>query len=716
MSTRHVKLALFLTTVSTIVSPGAIAEPDSRRLAATDIREEILVIGQGYRAERAMSATKTDTPLIDVPQSVTVVTEKQILDQAANSIGDALRYVPGVTTAQGEGNRETIVLRGNSTTGDFFINGVRDDVQTYRDLYNIEQLEVFKGPNAMIFGRGGIGGVINRLTKQADWSGIREVRVEGGSFDHVRGQFDFDHAMNETAAIRLTGVYQYSESYRDENLFRRWGINPTATFRLGDATTILASYEHFYDRRVADRGIPNHFITPTTTPMNPVRPFDSMRSQFFGDAANSPTWTNTDAIDVGLEHIFSDTFSIRNRTRYADYEKFYQNVFPGAVNAAETTVLISGYNNGTRRTNLFSQTDLNAELYMGSVRHVLLAGMELGRQETDNLRLTAYFGANATAPTSITVPINDSKISHTIFWAPSATDADNHGVAKVAAGYAQDQISITPELQAVVGVRFDSFKVNFLNNRTAVRLEVTDNVWSPRAGLIYKPMQKLSLYGAISRTFQPRSGEQLSSLSATNATLAPEEFTHYEIGAKWDVKSTFNLAAAVYQLDRDNVLVLMDPNNPGLGSELGGGQRTKGFEFSAQGNLTDDLSVVGSYAYTDGEFTRAISATVRAGALLANMPKHTISVWTRYQVTSGLGAAVGANYQSRRFAAQDNLVELPGFVRFDAALYYDFTENVTAQLNVENILDEKYFINANSNNNITPGSPTAVKVSLATRF
>jgi catecholate siderophore receptor len=342
--------------------------------------------------------------------------------------------------------------------------------------------------------------------------------------------------------------------------------------------------------------------------------------------------------------------------------------------------------------------------------------MELGRQETDNLRLTAYFGANATAPTSITVPINDSKISHTIFWAPSATDADNHGVAKVAAGYAQDQISITPELQAVVGVRFDSFKVNFLNNRTAVRLEVTDNVWSPRAGLIYKPMQKLSLYGAISRTFQPRSGEQLSSLSATNATLAPEEFTHYEIGAKWDVKSTFNLAAAVYQLDRDNVLVLMDPNNPGLGSELGGGQRTKGFEFSAQGNLTDDLSVVGSYAYTDGEFTRAISATVRAGALLANMPKHTISVWTRYQVTSGLGAAVGANYQSRRFAAQDNLVELPGFVRFDAALYYDFTENVTAQLNVENILDEKYFINANSNNNITPGSPTAVKVSLATRF
>ena len=159
-----------------------------------------------YKVSRSLSATKTDTPLIDVPQSISVVSLKQIRDQAAGSIGDAIRYLPGVSSAQGEGNRETLVFRGNSTTGDFFVDGVRDDVQTYRDLYNIDRLEVLKGPNAMVFGRGGIGGVANRVTKVAGWSSVRELALETGSYDHRRASLDLGGPVNADLALRLTAV------------------------------------------------------------------------------------------------------------------------------------------------------------------------------------------------------------------------------------------------------------------------------------------------------------------------------------------------------------------------------------------------------------------------------------------------------------------------------------------------------------------------------
>ncbi|MCE3589784.1 TonB-dependent receptor plug domain-containing protein, partial [Escherichia coli] len=185
-----------------------------------------------YKVSRSIGAMRTDTTRIDVPQSVTVVSAKQINDQAANSIGDAIRYVPGVFSAQGEGNRETLVFRGNSTTGDFFVDGIRDDVQTYRDLYNIERLEVFKGPNAMVFGRGGVGGLINRVTKVADWTPHRAFRLEGGSFEHKRAQFDLGTPLSDAIAVRLTGVYQDSGSYRDGVNYNRWGFNPTVTFKL----------------------------------------------------------------------------------------------------------------------------------------------------------------------------------------------------------------------------------------------------------------------------------------------------------------------------------------------------------------------------------------------------------------------------------------------------------------------------------------------------
>ena len=218
-------------------------------------------------------------------------------------------------------------------------------------------------------------------------------------------------------------------------------------------------------------------------------------------------------------------------------------------------------------------------------------------------------------------------------------------------------------------------------------------------------MSPLSLYGSYSLTYLPRAGEQLSSLSLTNQALDPEEFRNYEVGAKWDVVPSFSFTAALYRLDRGNVIV-PDPDDPAR-SILVDAQRTKGLELGLNGNITRAWSMAGGYAYQDGEITRSISATAQAGAALAQLPKHSISLWNKYDVTPRLAAALGVIYRSDVFTSTDNLVVLPSWTRVDAAVYYNLTSTLRAQVNIENLFDEDYYLNAHSNTNITPGSPRA---------
>lgn len=722
VSRRAVRTAILSSVALAMLVPTMAAAETSDADQDSQERRDIIVNGRiesesGYKVSASRSASRTDTPLVDVPQAINVVTVKQIEDQAANSIGDAIRYVPGVFSAQGEGNRETLIFRGNSTTGDFFVDGTRDDVQTYRDLYNIERLEIFKGPNAMIFGRGGIGGLVNRVTKVADGELTRSFRLEGGSNDFVRAQFDLGAPISDAFAARITGVYQDSDSYRDGVNFNRWGFNPTGSLRLGPDTTVQVGYEHFEDERIADRGVPARFGASATNIVGPLR---TPRGQFFGDPANSPTGTNTDAGTLFVEHRFSDTVSIRNRTRYADYDKYYQNVFPGAVNAAQTTVSISAYRQFSQRKNLINQTDFNAEFDTGGIKHTLLVGAEFARQKSENIREEGFFPGNVA---SIIVPIAQSNIDTTLTWRQTASSGDNQGVTKIAAGYVSDQIEFSSMFQLVLGVRFEHVKTEVTDRRTVGfpvnqqrDFSVTDNLWSPRAGLIFKPAENATIYAGYSRTYLPRGGDQLTGLSLTNQNLDPEKYQNYELGAKWDILPTFNVQAAVFQLDRDNVLALSDPNNPGSPTIPIGRQRTKGIELSAAGNITKQLSVVGAYTYSDGTFLDNVSGTVRAGNVLPNMPKHSASLWTRFDPIEQFGAAVGVIHQGKRYAATDNFVALPDYTRVDAALYYNISEQLSAQLNVENVFNTRYYLYAHSNNNITPGSPTAFRVGLNAKF
>ena len=372
---------LLATPLAALLATPAIAAEAALEAASAMADETIVVLAPEYGAPVITSGTKTNTPLRDVPQSVTVLTRDLLDDQAMRSIADVLRYVPGGQIAQGEGHRDQIVLRGNNSTADFFIDGLRDDVQYYRDLYNVERIEVLKGPNAMIFGRGGGGGVVNRVLKRAEGEPFREVTLQAGSWELLRGTADLGAALTDTVSLRVNGLFEDSESYRDFVELERWGLNPTIGFRLGDATRLHLSYEHFRDDRTVDRGVPSAN----------GRPFERDRSQFYGNPELSFSNANVDILIAELDHSFSDTLTLRSKLLYGDYDKYYQNVFAAGAVAAAGTLELAAYNSGTQRENLIAQTDLIWRAETGAISHVVLIGAELGRQETDNGRNEGRF-------------------------------------------------------------------------------------------------------------------------------------------------------------------------------------------------------------------------------------------------------------------------------------------------------------------------------------
>ena len=652
-----------------------------------------------YRVEQIVTATKTNTALLNVPQSITIVAEEQIKDQQMLGLGDVVRYVAGITAIQGENNRDQIVFRGNSSSADFFLNGVRDDVQYYRDLYNLGRVEVLRGPNAMLFGRGGGGGLINRVTKEAGFTPIREITLQAGSHDGKRATLDVDELLSDKIAVRLNALYEDSGSFRKHVALKRSGLNPTLTFMPARETKLTLSYEHAHDARIADRGITSFQGRPADVPLD----------TYYGNPEDSHVRADVDFLSGTIEHQ-AGNLQIRNRTLFGAYDRSYQNYVPGAVNPARTLVTLTAYNNATKRRNLFNQTDLVYAATTGQVHHTLLGGIELGAQRTDNFRNTGFFN-NTT--TSLLVPYDQPTISTPVTFRQSATDADNHLRTDLVAIYAQDQIEFSRYLQAIVGLRFDSFDLEYHNNRNGDDLGRTDRLVSPRAGLIFKPATRASLYVNYSVSYLPSSGDQFSSLTTITQQVKPEEFTNFEAGAKWEITPKLSFTTAVYRLDRTNTRAT-DPADPTRILQTGS-TRTNGFEFGLNGSLTKAWSVSGGYACQDATIRSATTAA-SAGAQVAQVPRHNFSLWNKYQILPRLGVGLGVIYRSAMFAAVDNTVTVPGYTRVDAAVYYSINPRWRVQANVENLLNRQYYLNADGNTNISPGSPIALRVMLRTAF
>ena len=653
----------------------------------------------GYQVTAISSGTKTPTPLRDVPQSITVVTQQLMKDELMTSIGDVVRYVPGVAAHQGENSRDQIIIRGNSSSADFFLNGVRDDVQYYRDLYNLDRVEALKGANAMMFGRGGGGGVINRVTKEAGFTALREVALQGGAFSNKRVTADLDQPLGGAVALRVNGVYEQSDSFRQAVTLERSGIAPTLTFMSSDRTKITLGYEYLHDTRVADRGVPSYH----------GKPVDVARDTYYGNPHDSRVRASVNLASALIEHR-AGPLTFRNRTLVGDYGRGYQNYVPGAVTSDRSQVALTAYNNATARLNVFNQTDVTYVVSTGRIRHTLLAGAELGRQLTDNFRNTGFFNNTAT---SILVPYGAPTVSTAVTFRQSATDADNHLRTSVAAAYGQDQIELSRYVHVIAGLRFDRFDLQYRNNRTGDMLSRADDLVSPRAGLVVKPVATLSLYGTYSVSYLPSSGDQFSSLTVITQQVEPEKFSNYEVGTKWDAHRDLSLTMAAYRLDRTNTRAT-DPNDPTRIVQTGS-QRTNGYELGANGHVAGAWNVAGGYAWQDAFVTSATMSAV-AGAHAAQVPHHTLSLWNSYRFAPRASAGLGIIRQTDMFATIDNTVTLPGFTRVDAAAYFTLTKGLRLQANVENLFDKGYYVNADGNTNISPGSPRAIRVGVTARF
>jgi catecholate siderophore receptor len=585
---------------------------------------------------------------------------------------------------------------------------VRDDAQVFRDLYNLERVELLKGPAGMIFGRGGAGGVVNLVTKKPVFGRVLDGTVTLGSYNQLRSTIDVGNKWGESAAFRLNAMVEGADSFRNGAHMSRYALNPTLTVIPSGNTSLTFSYERIHDDRTADRGFPSQN----------GRPFGADPSTFFGNASQSNSIQSTDRLSVVLDHTLGGGWQLKNTLQVAYYDKFYQNVFPGSAVSAAGTMTLSAYNNQNWRTNVFNQTDLTKQFKFGGMDHSLLVGAEIGHQNSTNRRNTGFFGA----ATAVTVPASNPFATATRF-APNTTDADNNVKADVGAVYVQDQVTLSKTWKAVAGIRYDRFRVNFDDRRTLVPpvdLARTDSGVSPRAGVIWTPTAASSYYVSYSYAMLP-SAEQLS-LAPTTSDLGPEKAINYEIGARWDLRPKLTLSAALFRTDRVDVHVA-DPVNIGFFLKSGK-QRVEGLEVGLTGQVTNNWEIYGAYTNQDARVlnpitsgtTAAPAGTTPAGNKVGLVPDHLFSVWNKVSFGAGWAAGLGVIHQSSSYTSFNNTVQLPAFTRLDGAVYYSWDRGTRLAVNVENIGDKNYFPTVDGDNNISPGAPRTVRVTLAKSF
>jgi catecholate siderophore receptor len=717
---------------STAASFLAMAISMSARAEMAD-DQTIIVTGKvdGYRAVETTSGTKTNTPILDVPQSISVVTGAQLNDQAIRSVADLVRLLPGISAGQGEGHRDQITLRGNNSTADFFVDGLRDDVQYFRSFYNVDRVEAHKGPNATIFGRGGGGGIINRITKGAL---VDQTLIAGSASVNSFGAGYISSDLNVgigQAALRLNSYYEELNNHRDGFDGHRYGINPVVGAQLGEGIKLQLGYEYVRDKRVVDRGVPSAgiFGTPSVASLgSPIGPLRGFRDTFFGIDGVNETDFEAHIVNFRSEAELTDSLTLTTQSLYGDYDKVYSNVFAATAvsgTLATPTLGIEAYRDPTKRQTLISQANLQWNVSTGSVDHIVLAGAEYTKQETSNQRINGFFDSALPTGTSVnatrlraTIPFSAPPViplptfrSGAAFLSGSGNRSIETDLKQVSA-YLQDQISFGAHFDLIAGLRYDRFDLTVANVFPAIPVITSrvDELWSPRVGLVIKPVPEASVYVSYTKSYLPQSGDQFLTLSATQATLKPETFDNYEIGAKWEISPGLTGTVAVYRLDRANTTAVV--NNLTVQT---GEQRSSGFELGLAGRVTENWQTSVGYARTKAEITARTTAA-GPGRSIGQVPRHQVSLWNRYDVSDRFGLGLGLYHQSKSFATISNLTQLPAYTRIDAAIFVKLTDKIEAQLNVENLTDKGYFPAAHNDVNISTGAPINGRFTISAKF
>ena len=670
--------------------------------------EQVVVPGVGSLLENKLPENLQDTP-----QSISVVSQKLIQEQAVTRLEEALRNVPGITLNAGEGaaRGDTVNLRGFSAFNDFFLDGVRDAAVYTRDSFNLDSLEVVKGPSAILFGRGSTGGAINQVSKAPSLTPLDSATAVFGSNDLYRATTDLNVPLSGDAALRFNAMGE-SSGVAERDLVRnhRWGIAPTLAFGIGDSTTLTVAYLHQQENSRPDAGIPFLFGRPALVP----------RDAYFGLASDRIT-TFDDIGTVRFRHEFSDDLALINTTRYASYQFSYLDTMPNygddpPAPGTPLSAIVTGRDapaSSGLQTNFSNQTDLVSRFTTGPVRHALVTGVEFSRQTlTLNRYVNPFNSDNDWIPLTPILDPNPYQPLPAIEPVSSQQNTDAHA----ASVYATDTLSFANYLDLIGGVRFDRFSADYhqltYSSGAVLNLDHVDNVVSPRAALVFKPWSTQSYYLSYGTSFDP-SAEALA-LTTKTANLGPVKARTLEAGAKYSLMGgMLNATGAVFHTVVDNAQT-NDPENPTI-TTLNGNQRVNGGELGLSGYLTRQLEITAGYTYLDGRTIESGTAAY-VGKALPNTARNAINLWTEYEVTDNFEVGAGGNWLDHRFADYGESADIPAYVVWNAMASYRINKSWYLQLNGFNLFNKLYYENAYytsaSENHIIPGAGRSVRLTI----
>ena len=687
---------------------AAVAAPALAQTAAEQQLPEVKVQGgrdaaTGYNPPTATTASKIEAPLRDIPQTVNVVPKELMRDQAATSMQDALRNVPGVAFGHGDGQRDQVWIRGFSAIADQFVDGVRDDALYFRDLSNVERVEVLKGPASVLYGRGSSGGLINRITKQPEFAPRYELGAVFGSFDQRRVEWDLgDRLGGGAASVRVSGAVERADSYRSQQFLEREALSPSLALRPSADTRVVLQADYLSDRRVTDFGIPALNGRPVEVPAGTYYGAANARQADYSQSVvNGGTLT--------LDHRLSADWTFRDVLRGASYTLDRNNTLVGSVNETALTASLNRTNLRRQEDGVFNQSELVQKTRFGGVEHQILYGLELGRQTKDQ-RVVSQSKVATVSLLNPVLPV----LPLTINAAPST---DNTGVFNTTGLYLQDLAALGERWKLLAGLRLDRFEqstVERLPGRSGLRR--VDQNWSPRLGLVYQPTLEQSYYASVSRSFQP-SGEAFA-LAANNADIAPEQTVNRELGAKLDfLGGLLTATGSLFRLERTNIKT----SDPATNTLIPvGTQRTDGAELALTGELGSGWQVAAGYAYLDGRVVSSVgidSGQTIQGKRPTLTPGHSGSLWLSKAVGGGWRLGGGASFVGDRYANPGNTVTLPRYAVFDAGAFYRI-KGLDLGLNVKNLFDRKFIVaghGTNANLNL-PGAPRSVQMTLRYAF
>lgn len=687
-------------------------------LALTTVSESIDVT-----VSPSPSSVKYTEALLNIPQTLTVIPQKLIQEQGAATLRDVLRNVTGISIQAGEGGGglpgDNLSIRGFAARNDVYVDGVRDFGAYSRDPFNIDQVEVSKGPASLYGGRGSTGGSLNLSSKRPQLTELQTVTLAGGSESYGRATFDYNQPLAETgglsgAAFRINGMWtQGHVAGRDEVENRRWGIAPTVGFGLDSSTRLTLGYSHLDQDNLPEYGIP--WVPAANVPLAryadqpaPVR-FDN----FYGLTDRDYEKTVTGIATAELAHDFNDATTLRSLVRYGQSDRDSVITAPRFVSNDSTQLNRQLQSRDLEDDILALQNDLTSRFTLGGIEHALVAGIEVAREGSENF-----------ARSGPAAPVADlfHPDPHVPYAGPiTRTGARTESQADTIGVYASDTLHFGEHWQVIGGLRWDRFAIDFDSvavGGALTRFERSDAELSWRTGVVYKPVPEGSLYLSYGTSFNPSAdGNTGLSLAANTVDLEPEKSRGYELGTKWDLAAggarRLSVSAAVFRTEKTNARTPgIDPGDPPL--VLEGEQRIDGVELGLSGQLTAGWSAFLGYTFLDSEVVRS-NTPAELGNPLANTPRHSGNLWTTYHWARGFEMGGGIQYVDDRYNNNTATRVAPAYTLLDLTAAYEVNQLLTLRLNVNNVTDERY-IDRVGGGHFIPGAGRSVALTTGFGF